>query len=36
VNGLRGPRSCGEWAVVILGVVWLALAIIFVVVLILR
>ena len=33
---LRGPQGCGEWAVVILGVIWLVLLILFVVVLALR
>jgi hypothetical protein len=35
-DGLRGPQGCAEWAVVILGVVWVVLAIVFVVALIVR
>jgi hypothetical protein len=35
-SGLRAPQGCGEWAVVILGVIWLVLAVIFVVALIVR
>lgn len=35
-EGLRGPRGCAEWAVVILGVVWVVLAVIFVVALVVR
>ena len=35
-SGLRGPRGCGEWAVVILGVIWVVLAIIFVIALVIR
>ena len=35
-DGLRGPRGCAEWAVVILGVIWVVLAIVFVVALIVR
>ena len=34
--GLRGPQGCGEWAVVILGVIWVILAIIFVIALVVR
>ena len=35
-SGLRAPQGCGEWAVVILGVIWVVLAIIFVVALVVR
>ncbi len=35
-SGLRGPRGCAEWTVVILGVIWVVLAIIFVVALVVR
>ena len=36
MSGLRGPQGCGEWTVVVLGLVWVVLAIVFVVALILR
>ena len=36
MNGLRGPQGCGEWAVVVLGLVWVVLALVFVLVLVLR
>ena len=35
-DGLRGPRGCAEWTVVILGVVWAVLAVIFVIALVVR
>ena len=35
-SGLRAPQGCGEWAVVVLGIIWVVLAIIFVIALILR
>ena len=35
-SGLRWPQGCAEWAVVILGVVWIVLAIVFVVALVVR
>lgn len=35
-SGLRAPQGCGEWAVVILGVIWLVLAVVFVVALVVR
>ena len=35
-SGLRAPQGCAEWTVVILGVVWVVLAIVFVVALIVR
>ncbi len=34
--GLRGPQGCGEWAVVVLGVIWAVLAVVFVVALVVR
>jgi hypothetical protein len=33
---LRAPQGCGEWAVVILGIIWVVLGIIFVVALVVR
>ena len=35
-SGLRAPQGCAEWAVVILGVIWVVLAVIFVVALVVR
>jgi hypothetical protein len=35
-SGLRAPQGCAEWTVVVLGVVWAVLAIVFVVALVLR
>jgi len=35
-SGLRAPRGCAEWTVVILGVIWAVLAIIFVVAFVVR
>lgn len=35
-SGLRGPEGCAEWTVVVLGVIWALLAIIFVIALIVR
>jgi hypothetical protein len=33
---MRAPHGCAEWTVVILGVVWAVLAIVFVVALVVR
>jgi hypothetical protein len=33
---MRSPRGCAEWTVVILGVVWAVLAVVFVVALVVR
>lgn len=35
-SGLRAPQGCAEWTVVILGVIWAVLAIIFVVAFVVR
>jgi hypothetical protein len=35
-SGLRAPQGCAEWTVVILGVIWVLLALIFVVALVAR
>ena len=34
--GLRGPQGCAEWTVVILGVIWVVLAVVFIIALVLR
>jgi hypothetical protein len=33
---MRGPRGCGEWTVVVLGVIWFVLAVVFVIALVVR
>ena len=35
-GSLRAPQGCAEWAVVILGVIWVVLAIVFVVAFVVR
>ena len=35
-SGLRAPQGCAEWTVVILGVIWAVLAVIFVVAFVVR
>jgi len=35
-SGLRGPQGCAEWTVVVLGVIWVVLAIVFVIALVAR
>jgi len=34
--GLRGPQGCAEWTVVILGLIWVVLAVVFVIALVVR
>jgi hypothetical protein len=33
---MRGPRGCAEWTVVVLGIVWFVLAVVFVIALVVR